>query len=125
MANDPREDHAKVAVDAFLRKRSMEQQQYYLLRGRRFADFDVGQLNGDWIHAVRKWLGGKDRSDELTMDDLAAELRLRGLEPPYSAVKQELVNRSVQMGEAEREKARRGLAQHVAEFTNEDDGLLH
>ena len=125
MANDPREGHAKVVIDAFLRKRSMEQQQCYLLRGRRFADFDVGQLNGDWIHAVRKWLAGKDRSDELTMDDLAAELRLRGLEPPYRAVKQDLVNRSVQMGEAEREKARTELAQDVAQFTNDDDRLLH
>jgi hypothetical protein len=28
------------------------------------------------------------------MDDLAAELRLRGLEPPYGAVEQELADRS-------------------------------
>jgi 1,4-alpha-glucan branching enzyme len=36
------------------------------------------------------WLAGKDRASEVTMNDLTAELRLRGLEPPYDVVKQEL-----------------------------------
>jgi hypothetical protein len=37
---------------------------------------------------------------EITMDDLTAELRLRGLEPPYGAVKQELAIRFAGMDEA-------------------------
>jgi hypothetical protein len=36
------------------------------------------------------WLAGKDRASEVTMNDLTTELRLRGLEPPYDVVKQEL-----------------------------------
>jgi hypothetical protein len=34
---------------------------------------------------VKNWLARKDRASEITMDDLTAELRLRGLEPPYDA----------------------------------------
>src|SRR5262245_59441446 len=44
------------------------------------------------------------------MDDLAAELRLRGLELPYSAVEQELVDRSTQTNEAERKRTVRKVA---------------
>src|SRR5262249_7224464 len=46
------------------------------------------KLTKDWITAVRSWLAHKDHTKERTMDDLAAELRLRGLEPPYLAVEQ-------------------------------------
>jgi hypothetical protein len=38
------------------------------------------------------------------MDDLAAELQLRGLEPPYGAVEQDLANRSAQTSETERKR---------------------
>jgi hypothetical protein len=75
--------------------------QDYLARGRRFAKLDIGRLNNDWIIAVRSWLAHKHRTKERMMDDLAAELRLRGLEPPYGAVEQELVDRSAQTNEAE------------------------
>jgi hypothetical protein len=52
-----------------------------------------------WIIAVRSWLARKDRANERDMDDLAAELRLRGLEPPYDAVEQELADLSAQTNE--------------------------
>jgi hypothetical protein len=86
----------EVVVNAFLQHKSMQQIQDYLARGRRFARLDVERLNTDWIIAVRSWLAHKDRTKERMMDDLAAELRLRGLEPPYGTVKQELADRSAQ-----------------------------
>jgi hypothetical protein len=89
MADEQREHLAKKNIYAFLRRRNIEQRRSYLARGRRFVVLDVGQLSKSWITAVRNWLARKDRASEITMDDLTAELRLRGLEPPYDAVKQE------------------------------------
>ena len=54
MADDPRDPEA--IVNAFLQHKSLKQTQDYLARGRRFAKLDVGQLNEDWIIAVRSWL---------------------------------------------------------------------
>src|SRR5262245_39402689 len=79
MADDPCED-PEVVVNTFLQHKSVEQMQDYLARGRRFTTFDVRQLTKDWITAVRSWLAHKDYTKERMMDDLAAELRLRGLD---------------------------------------------
>jgi hypothetical protein len=75
-AENPRDPEA--IVNAFLQHKSMQETQDYLVRGRRFAKLDVGRLNKDWIIAVRSWLAHKRRTKERVMDDLAAELRLRG-----------------------------------------------
>src|SRR5438445_2598819 len=119
-AKDP-----ETIVNAFLQHKGMEQIQDYLARGRRFAKLDVGQLNEEWIIAVRSWLAHKDRTAERMMDDLAAELRLRKLEPPYSAVEQGLADRSAQTKEAERKKAFREVAREIGEFMRENDRPLH
>jgi hypothetical protein len=84
--------------------------QDYLARGRRFAKRDVGRLNKDWIIAVRSWLAHKHRTRERMMDDLAAELRLRKLEPRYRAVEDELAARSAQTKEVEHRKTIREMA---------------
>ena len=124
MADDPREDPETI-VNAFLQHKSMEQTQDYLARGRRFVKHDVEQLNECWIIAVRSWLAHKDRANERTMDNPASELRLRGLEPPYGVVKQELADRSSQTKEAARKKALREIARDIAEFMREIERLLH
>jgi hypothetical protein len=111
-------------VNAFLQHKSMEQMQNYLARGRGFDKLNVGRLNKDWIIAVRSWLAHKDRTKERLMDDLAAELRLRGLEPPYGAVEQELADRSVQTNEAERKKTVREVAREMGAFMRENDRSL-
>ena len=58
------------------------------------------------------------------MDDLTAELRLRGLEPPYDAVKQELAARFAGMDETQR-KAGTKLAREIGMFIRESDKSLH
>jgi hypothetical protein len=90
MADKQRGRRAKADIHDFLQRRNLEQRRKYLARGRRFVVLDVGQLGKSWIAAVRNWLARKDRAAEVTMDDLTAELRLRGLEPPYEAIKHEL-----------------------------------
>jgi hypothetical protein len=123
MADDPRKDFEAV-VEAFLQHKSLEQTQDYLVRGRRFAKLDVAQMNEDWIIAVRSWLTHKNRTNERMMDDLAAELRLRGLEPPYGAVEQELADRSAQTKETERKKVLRAVARQIGEFMRENQRPL-
>ena len=124
MADDPREDPEAV-VKTFLQHKSLEQMQDYLARGRRFTTFDVRQLTKDWITAVRSWLAHKDHTKERMMDDLAAELRFRGLEPPYAAVEQELAHRSAQTKETERKKILRAFAREIGGFLRENERSLH
>jgi hypothetical protein len=93
----------------------------YLARGRRFAKLDVERLNKDWIIAVRSWLAHKHRIKERMMDDLAAELRLRGLEPPYGAVEQQLADRSAQ-SERGRALANRRCDNSVGNVANQLSG---
>jgi hypothetical protein len=116
---DTREDCAGAIVNAFLQNKSMEQKRDYLARGRRFAKLAVGQLKEDWIIAIRRWLAQKDQTDEMMMDDLASELRLRGLEPPYRAVEQELANRFAHTQDAKRKEKIREVACEIGEFVLE------
>ena len=95
--------------------------QDYLARGRRFAKLDLERLNKNWIFAIRSWLANKHRTKERMMDDLGAELRLRGLEPPYGAVEQQLADRSAQTNEAERKKSVRKVAREIGRFMREND----
>src|SRR5262245_22650007 len=116
-AEDPRDPEA--IVNAFLQHKNMKQMQDYLASGRRFAKLDVERLNKDWIVAVRSWLARKHRTKERVMDDLAAELRLRGVEPPYGAVEQELVDRDEQTKETERKKTAGAVAREIGKFMRE------
>jgi hypothetical protein len=121
-AEDPCDPEA--VVNAFLQHKSMKQMRGYLAGGRRFAKLDVEQLNTEWIIAVRSWLAHKHRTKERMIDDLAAELRLRGLEPPYGAVEQELADHSAQRNQAERKKTLREVAREIGDFMGEDDRAL-
>ena len=116
MTDGQREHRAKKNIYAFLIHRSLEQRRSYLARGRRFLVLDVGQLSKSWITAVKNWLARKDQASEITMDDLTAELQLRGLEPPYDAVKQALATRFAGMDETTQRKAGRKLAREIGLF---------
>jgi len=125
MADEQREHRAKKNIYAFLQRRSIEQRRSYLARGRRFVVLDVGHLSKSWITAVKNWLARKDRASEIMMDDLTAELRLRGLDPPYDAVKQELATRFAEMDGATQRKAGRKFAREIGMFIRESDKSLH
>jgi hypothetical protein len=116
---DTCEDHAGAIVNAFLQNKSMEQKRDYLARGRRFAKLPVGQLKEDWIIALRRWLAQKDQKHEMIMDDLASELRLRRLEPPYRAVEQELAKRFAHTEGSQRKGKIRQVAREIGEFVLE------
>ena len=116
MADKQRERRAETKIYAFLQHGIREQRRKYLARGRRFVILEVEQLSKSWITAVRNWLACKDRAAEVTMDDLTAELRLRGLEPPYEAIKQELAVRFAGTDEVARGKVVREFAHQIGMF---------
>jgi len=125
MADKQREARAKGNIHDFLQRRTLEQNRKYLTRGRRFVVLDVGQLGKSWIAAVRNWLARKDRAAEVTMDDLTAELRLRGLEPPYEAVKHELALRFASIDEVAQKKLVREFARQIGMSITKSDQRLH
>ena len=125
MADKQREARAKGNIHDFLQRRTLEQNRKYLTRGRRFVVLDVGQLGKSWIAAVRNWLARKDRAAEVTMDDLTAEIRLRGLEPPYEAVKHELALRFASIDEVAQKKLVREFARQIGMSITKSDQRLH
>jgi hypothetical protein len=125
MADKQRGRRAKTNIHDFLQRRNMEQRRKYLTRGRRFVVLDAGQLGKSWIAAVRNWLARKDRAAEVTMDDLTAELRLRGLEPPYEAIKHELALRFTGIDEVAQRKLVREFARQIGMPTTESNERLH
>ncbi|HEY4859542.1 MAG TPA: hypothetical protein VII14_06325, partial [Xanthobacteraceae bacterium] len=54
-------------------------------------------------------------------DDLASELRLRRLEPPYRAVEQELADRFIQADGSKREEKIRNVVQEICDFMNKNE----
>jgi len=125
MADKQREARAKGNIHDFLQRRNIEQTRKYLARGRRFVVLDVGQLGKSWIAAVRNWLAHKDRAAEVTMDDLSAELRLRGLEPPYQAIKHELAFRFAGTDEVAQHKLVREFARQIGMAMPKGEERLH
>jgi len=125
MADKQRGRRAKTNIHDFLQRRNIEQRRKYLARGRRFVVLDAGQLGKSWIAAVRNWLARKDRAAEVTMEDLTAELRLRGLEPPYEAIKHELALRFTDIDEVAQRKLVREFARQIGMPTTESNERLH
>ena len=125
MVDKQRGRRAKTNIHDFLQRRNIEQKRKYLARGRRFVVLDAGQLGKSWIAAVRNWLARKDRAAEVTMDDLTAELRLRGLEPPYEAIKHELALRFTGIDEVAQRKLVREFARQIGMPITESNERLH
>lgn len=119
--DDALEGQTGAIIHAFLQNKRMEQTQDYLSRGRRFAQLDLGDLNQNWIIAVRSWLARKDPTNELIMDDLASELALRQLEPPYGALKHELMQRFAQANKSQRTEKIRDIVQAIGEFVSDNE----
>ena len=79
-----------IGAEEYLQHALMNETKAYFDRGRRFANVDVAQLNEKWVMIFKAYLADHNRQQGLEMDDLAAELRLRGLDPPFQAVKAEI-----------------------------------
>ena len=83
-------DDNPALAEAYLQHELMNKTKAYLDRGRRFAQLDVTQLADRWIAVFTAYFAQHYRKQGDEMDDLAAELRLRGLDPPFDAVSAEI-----------------------------------
>jgi hypothetical protein len=110
---------APTVLHEFLQHQIREFRQAYLARGRRFGMLDPQRLSLAWTEAVRSWLTRKEPAAEQLMDDLTAELRLRGIEPPYREIEADLAARWQQARPADRQKAQKRLARSVGKFARD------
>ena len=90
-STDPDEDEGEfIDAEEYLQHVLMNETKAYFDRGRRFAKLGVAELNEKWVVVFKAHFADHKRKQGLEMDDLAAELRLRGLDPPFEAVKAEI-----------------------------------
>ena len=85
-ADDPRGE----MVDAFLQHELMEEAAAYLRRGRRFATLPSDELRARWVAAFKELRTRGSEACKQEISDLEAELRMRGIDPPFDAVRDEL-----------------------------------
>jgi hypothetical protein len=71
----------------YLHHALMNETRDYLARGRRLAASSDQEVQNVWVAAFERWFEQKTAENVRNMDDAAAELRLRNLEPPYDRVK--------------------------------------
>jgi hypothetical protein len=77
-------------VEEFLEHALMKETADYVQRGRQYATAFVADINDQWTAAFQAVFTQQQQHRIREMDDLAAELRIRGLEPPYDRVEQEV-----------------------------------
>ena len=80
-STDHDEDEGEyIDAEEYLQHALMNETKAYFDRGRRFANVDVAQLKEKWVVIFKAYFADHTRQQGLEMDDLAAELRLRGLD---------------------------------------------
>lgn len=74
-------------AESYIQHELMNETRAYIERGRglgRSSDQDVLDM---WAATFERWFEHRTTENTQNMDDAAAELRLRGLEPPYEQVR--------------------------------------
>jgi hypothetical protein len=102
--NDEAEKSAEKLTDATLSAAAMEETEDYLVRGRRFQRLSIEDLGQHWTNAIKAWVRDRSKEWQREFDDTQAELGLRGAEPPWSNIRNE-----IEVIEAE---ARRDMSEH-------------
>jgi hypothetical protein len=104
--------------EAYLQHVLMNETKDYLERGQRFAQISIDQLNEAWVTAFRTYFATRLRRSALNMDDLAAELRLRGRDPPFGAVQSEIADLRAELERVNPDEAYAALDRQMDEFLN-------
>jgi hypothetical protein len=74
-----------------IERQVLEQVADYVERGRSLAGRDFAELRRHWIRQMRLWSNkSASAEDHKLREDIQAEMRIRGFQPPYEAVKDEL-----------------------------------
>ena len=78
---------------AHLENKRIEYATAYDQRGRAFASTPMEVLRRDWLAAFRAWAASArkdEKHDRRLLDDLEAEMYLRGTDPPMDLVPEEI-----------------------------------
>lgn len=103
-------------AESYLQHELMSETRAYIERGRslkRSSDQDVLDI---WVVTFERWFEHRTTENAQNMEDAAAELRLRGLEPPYERVRPKI---DVLRAETERlgpDGQPKGLDQRIKDF---------
>lgn len=116
------EDELKAGVHSWLAENQMQDVRNYVSRGRSFESASIDQLNSEWVALMRDWAADPRQSKNPRRTDIESEMTLRGLEPPYKLVKDELdtitrvaADAMEDMDEAEKEKLNTEIMDFIAE----------
>jgi hypothetical protein len=111
----------------FLQHTLMEETADYLRRGRLHESLPLPELNELWVGAFRAWFeqrGQQEESQRLTViNDLSAELRLRGYDPPYDRVPEEASRMRAEVEQLGPDSASDSLRQKIREFITQKGKL--
>jgi hypothetical protein len=86
MTKDGPKPEDRALVDEFIAHELMNETADCMRRGRRFLSLPLSELNDRWILAFRDAISNGMVDRIVDMDDFAAELRLRGIDPPLTAL---------------------------------------
>jgi hypothetical protein len=100
----------------FLHHALMEETAAYLRRGRQHESLELPELNDHWVTAFRDWFDSREQSHALAVEDLAAELRLRGLDPPYSRIEEEASRMRAEVRELGSDSTSDSLRRQIGKF---------
>jgi hypothetical protein len=83
-------DDTDPLLESFMHHELMEETTGYLQRGRAHRMLETAEVEDRWVEAFKAWAAGGYKGGARDMDDCGAELRLRGLDPPYERVSAEI-----------------------------------
>jgi hypothetical protein len=89
MAGPKRGSDLEIDMLSWFASDSVDQVADYAARGRRHSSLENDALFEAWKHAMRAMAAQPERPEHRALEkDLSAEIRLRGLEPPFGEVKE-------------------------------------
>jgi hypothetical protein len=125
------EDELDEDLSGYLASKTLDEDAQYVARGRMHRQLSKEELIAKWAAAFRRMADEPlDRCLRSSEEDLAAELRLRGIEPPYKSMGKHFERwkaAAVELIEQLRhdpqrfEEIGRGLADEVEEFKSVRD----
>jgi hypothetical protein len=116
MAKDDPESEYRALAEEFLAHELMSETADYVQRGRRFGSLELSELSDRWISAFRDAFTNSMADRVVEMNDLAAELRLRGLDPPYDRVAAEIAKMTTDLEKIGPDSAMPNIKSAIREF---------
>jgi hypothetical protein len=89
MSGSPHDSHEDAFISAMIESAEMDETRDYLMRGRTHAKLSDDVLRDTWVRAFRRWFLSRGLAEARDANDLAAELRLRNVMPPYERIRAE------------------------------------